>query len=218
MVSKHTLKGLILAVTLAAASVSSAALVNISSNSWTSPGKFVVTSTGALLPLGSAVRIGIFASAPVITSTTTFASINSLFTPLGENTADANDGSGGPLSINDINPLDALNTRGHYAGQISGVENGDSRFSTGTRLYVMVLNQPAATMFDATEWAIFSDAAWTIPSTGARSLTTVQISDSSEVYAGTNESGRILMAAVVPEPSVSLLALGAVAFGLRRRR
>lgn len=202
---------------LAGISSSSAALVNISSNSWTSPGKFVVTSTGALLPVGSVVRVGIFASAPVITPSTTFASLNSTFTPLGENSSDTNDGTTGPLSINDVNPLDALNTRGHYAGQISNVNNSDARFAAGTQLYVMVLNQPFSSMSSATEWAIFSDAAWTIPSTGPRSLTTVQINSSAEVFAGTNESGRILMVAI-PEPSAAFLALGACALGLRRRR
>ena len=149
--------------------------------------------------------------------------VSAAFVPIGESATDANDGTNGPLTINDVNTPNPSAARGHYAGTINSVQNSDARFAAASRLYVFVLNAPPETMSLATEWAIFSDAAWTIPASGTRTLATSAITDAAEVFLGTYDgaNAKILMTAIVPEPGVTMLAgvFGMVLLaGGRRRR
>ena len=197
-----------------------AALVNIASNSFSGAGRLVTTSNGLPLAFGSIVRIGTFPTG--IPAATTFSAVSAAFVPIGESSTDANDGTNGPLTINDVNPSNPGAVRGHYAGTISAVQNSDPRFATASRLYVFVLNAPPETMASATEWAIFSDAAWTIPASGTRTMATSAITDASEVFLGTYDgsNAKILMVPI-PEPGVAMLSgvFGLVMLvGGRRRR
>jgi hypothetical protein len=196
-----------------------AALVNIASNSFSGAGRLVTTSNGLPLAFGSIVRIGTFPTG--IPAATTFSAVSAAFVPIGESSTDANDGTNGPLTINDVNPSNPGAVRGHYAGTISAVQNSDPRFATASRLYVFVLNAPPETMASATEWAIFSDAAWTIPASGTRTMATSAITDASEVFLGTYDgsNAKILMVPI-PEPGVAMLSgvFGLVLLTGRRRR
>lgn len=197
-------------ITLAGSS--NAALVNISANTLAAPARTIVTSGGVLLPVGNAVRIGAFpVGAPVITSNSTFASVNALFVPIGENPSEDADGINGPLTIS------AAQGAGKYAGTINSVDNADSRFAEGTAIYIFIVDVPYSNLAAATEWAIFRDAAWTIPGTSTRTLTTSQIDVQSEMVVGT-QSATNLRLAPIPEPSAAVLGLLGLAFSMRRRR
>jgi hypothetical protein len=207
-------------VAAAFAGEAEAALVNIASNSFSGAGRLVTTSDGLPLAFGSIVRIGTFPTG--IPAATTFSAVSAAFVPIGESSTDANDGTNGPLTINDVNPSNPGAVRGHYAGTINAVQNSDPRFAAASRLYVFVLNAPPETMSLATEWAIFSDAAWTIPASGTRTMVTSAITDASEVFLGTYDgsNAKILMVPI-PEPGVAMLSgvFGLVLLmGGRRRR
>jgi hypothetical protein len=206
---------------LASASLSSAALVNLATNSWSgATPKVILSTTGQRLATNSIVRIGTFPTGvPVITPATTWATINSAFVPLGES-AEAADGTNGPLFVNNVNTLNPGDAQGHFAGTINGVDNADARFGAGTRLYIMVLNAPFASMSSADQVAIFSDATgFTIPSTATRTMTTSAIDTQAEVFAGVLGANSITMVPFnVPEPSAGILGLLAVAGLMARRR
>lgn len=190
-----------------------AALVNIAANTLAEPVRDIFTTLGAPLPAGNAVRIGTFpAGDPVITPTSTFASVNALFVPLAEDPVDAADGTSPPLVISSVlGP-------GKFAGTINNVDNADSRFAPGTSLYIFVLDADYSNLAAATQWAIFRDPAWTIPTTATRTLTTSQIDSQSEMMVGIQSAGGIRLA-VIPEVSSSVLIVMAAGLtGLRRRR
>lgn len=187
----------------------SAALVNISTNTLSPPARNVVTSDGTPLPIGNAIRIGTFpAGAPVISGTSTFASVNSLFVPMGEDLVDPADGTTAPLLTTGA---------GTYAGTISAVNNSDARFPENRAIYIFVMDAAYANLGAATEWAIFRDPLWTIPGTGTRAMTTSQIDSQSEMVVGTWSSGSIRMAAI-PEPSGLFLVIGSLPLLMRRCR
>ncbi len=217
MILKSFIYGLILT---AGTTATQAALVNIAANSFagTAP-KMLTTTAGLPLALGSVVRLGTFpAGAPTITAATTFAQLNALFVPIGE-TAGADDGTNGPLTINDTNPVNPAATRGSFGGTINAVQNTNASFAAATRIYMMVLDVPFTNMAAATQWAILSDAVtWTIPATATRTLTTSQI-DVADAFAGVVLPTEIRLAPIIPEPSTGLMALLA-GLGLvaRRRR
>lgn len=196
-----------------------AALVNIGSNSFSGAGRLVTTSAGLPLAFGSIVRIGTFPTG--IPAATSFSVVSAAFVPIGESSTDANDGTNGPLTINDVNTPNPSAARGHYAGTINAVQNSDPRFAAATRLYVFVLNAPPEAMASATEWAIFSDAAWTIPSTSTRTLATSAINDATEVMLGTYDGvGAKILMVPIPEPGVAMLSgvFGVVLLAGGRRR
>lgn len=198
---------------VASAAMSSAALVNIAANSLAgSPARNIISSLGDPLPVGSAIRIGTFpAGAPVITAASTFASVNALFVPLAESSSDPADGTTAPLEISSVQGA------GKFAGTISNVDNGDTRFSAGTAIYIFALNAPYSNLSGATEWAIFRDSAWDIPTTATRTLTTSQIDVQSEMVVGVQGPASLRLVAI-PEMSTTLLSISAMGLGLLRRR
>ncbi|HWB05756.1 MAG TPA: PEP-CTERM sorting domain-containing protein [Verrucomicrobiales bacterium] len=207
---------------LASASLSSAALVNIATNSWSGAApKVILTTGGQRLATDSIVRIGTFPTGvPQITPTTPWSVVNSAFVPLGESAADAADGTNGPLFVNNVNTLNPGDAQGHFAGTINGVDNADARFGAGTRLYIMVLNAPFASMSSANQITILSDATgFTIPSSATRTMTTSAIDTAAEVFAGQLGANSITMVPFnVPEPSTGMLGLLAAAGLMARRR
>src|SRR5688572_11828271 len=149
-----------------------AALVNIATNTLAAGSRLVSTVTGSPLPIGSMVRIGTFPTGvPVFTPDISFAQINAGFVPIGESATDANDGINGPGVSNT-----SVAAGGGWGFTINDVQTTDVRFGPGRRLYIMVLDVPPAQMNSATGALIMSDPAlWTIPSIGARTMTTAQI-------------------------------------------
>lgn len=191
-----------------------AALVNIATNTLAGGSRLVFTSWGSPLPVGSMVRIGTFPTGvPVITPTITMATINAAFVPIGENTADANDGTNGP-GVSFTSTV----AGGGWGFTINNVENSDVRFGPGTRFYIMVLEVPPAQLNSATTALIMSDPVlWTIPSTGSRTMTTAQIDSADEVFYGIWAQTILRLQPRIPEPSTSLLTL-LVGMGLMSRR
>ena len=208
----------ILAIFLLAGTAHSA-LVNIGANNLAANSPLIRTTSGAFLPAGMIVRIGTFAAgAPTINAGTTYAEINALFTPIGESSTDANDGTNGPLLM-----LGGGTNDGKFGGTISNVQNSDPRFTAlSTRLYIMILDvAPQANMSLAapTSWLIMSDATnWFIPSAGTKAITANQIS-ASEILAGQFVSStEFRLVAIVPEPGSMAMCLAAAGLFLRRRR
>jgi len=203
---------------LALASMANAALVNIATNTLAGPSRSVVTSTLASLPTGSAVRVGVWQGGvvPTITPQTRVSDLTG-FIPLGESAADAADGTNGPFGTT------AATANGSgWAFTINSVDNTDARFLSGTRLYIMVLNTQPGSLDGATQLTLLSDPGWTIPASGARTMTTAQVDSQAEVMYGVWGASQLVMGPInttVPEPtaaSISLLAgLGMLA---RRRR
>ena len=194
---------------------SQAALINVGVNN-AGGAQAIKSSLGTSLAAGSIVRIGTFSLAGValqtaIDNATTFAEINALFTPIGENAGDANDGTNGPVTISGA---------GVIGDTVTGVNNADVRFPAATKLYVMVLDVNQANMATATEWLIMSDSLWTIPATGTRVLAFSAIGSQAEILAGTfvNSTQFNLAPIAVPEPGVVSLCLAAVGLVARRRR
>jgi hypothetical protein len=147
------------------------------------------------------------------------------FVPLGESAADPADGTNGPLFVNNVNSANPADAQGHYAGTINNIENSDPRFAPGTRLYVMVLNAPFESRFTANAMAVFSDSTdYTIPSFGARTLTTSVINSPGEVVVGVLGPNSISMVPFLspffcPEPGPALLSVvSGVGLAARRRR
>lgn len=198
--------------------VANAALVNIGSNTLAAPARLVVSTAGDVLPIGSMVRIGLFpAGAPVVTPATTFAQLNALFVPIGEDGASPADGTNGPGATNS----NAAGGAG-WAFTINSVDNTDARFAATTRIYLMVLDVAPAQMANAGNVLIMSDPGWTIPTTGVRTMTSAQIDSQAEVNYGLWGAAQLRMAPIagnIPEPSTGVMALLA-GLGLvaRRRR
>jgi hypothetical protein len=192
----------------------------------------VLTSSGAALVNGEAlVRVGFFTALSSETLTalksedrsTLYQAISTYFVGLGEglDTDLGADVSGGPRIIQ--RTVNGSSQTGRLAGQINGVTPGSyapgniNGVPAGTQLFVLVYDK--ATLETATELAIFSanDNGWRMPSDNLASITlnTTLVDTPGEIYRGTSGSIRL---APIPEPSASLLALGAAAVGFRRRR
>jgi hypothetical protein len=195
------------------------AAVNIGTNTLAGTARGVLTTSGAPLPIGSMVRIGLFsptATPARIAAATSFAELNSLFIPIGEDSSSAADGTNGPGAVNSQTVAGAPG--GGWGFTINAVENSDSRFAAGLRLYLMILDVPAASLASASSALVISDPSWLIPAAGTRTMSTSVIGDQSEVFVGTYGPTSLTLSAV-PEPtSVALGGLAALGLMARRRR
>ena len=120
------------------------------------------------------------------------------------------------LTTRTINGI--ANTTGRLTGSIETVKPGAGGIPSGTQLFLLIYN--ATTTGAATELGIFSsdDATWKMPSDDLAdaTLNTVFVNTPGEVYRGS--LGSLRLAPLIPEPSTSILAFGAGALALRRRR
>ena len=219
MKTRHLLSTL--AVMALTALPSTAATVDIAvSSAGTSP-KFV-DSLGSILNFGSDVRVGIFnMSAPgalaTLQTSNDYNTINSLFTPLGEN-----NGGGGTVSQFNNSGTNLIINNGLGAGNVFGSITGvDAAFCTpGTELAVWVFNNADPTL--ATEWGIFTTTnGWEFPAAtvlgGSSTLNTNEIDT---VIRGSSQGGNYALSSVsvVPEPGSWLLLVAGVAVLNQRRR
>jgi len=184
----------------------------------------VLSSSGTVLTAGDLIRIGYFSSTANLGTSNSFSSLNSIFTPIGEGSADGDTltetgVSGDTLEINNITGPGT----GTFAGSFNTVSS--SYLPTGTQLYMWVFN--ATSTASSTQWGIFDAPSWTFPPDP--SFTTVTLSapsvsvlrGSTVVMNGTTDYELANIPASVPEPS-NLAAFGALAvfgsaFLLRRR-
>jgi hypothetical protein len=196
----------------------------------------VTKSNGSPLTNGAAlVRIGFLtdSSSAVLTSlasplrSVVDTALSTYFVGLGDIGGDADLGalaSGGPRVIQ--RTVNGISSAGRIAGNVSGVNVGVytppttiTGVPSGTRLVMLVYD--TLTPSTATEMGIFSsdDVTWRMPADSLSNITllTTLVDTNAEVYRGTR--GSLHLSPIgVPEPSVSLLALGAIGLGLRRRR
>jgi|GEM_PF-2530649 len=222
------------AVLFCGLTTSSKAVITISGNN--SPGTryLLASSTGVELPSGSAIRVGLFndpVTNAVILQGNNFASIDALFTPIGEG-----DAGGG----NVVNPLSINATPGRFSFSVLNITQ--AYLQAGLPLYYWAFNN--ANPAQATEWAIFTndDSAnagtpWVVPvddpnTGGSRTLTvtTANIDDASDLVRGTYGTsttpplipGDPALLAIrlspIPEPSLAALCLTATGLWFRRRR
>jgi PEP-CTERM motif len=194
----------------------SAQAANVVANSLASgpggnpPPRQVTSSLGSDLPTGALVRVGFFNNAAANMAVLTgndFNAINSLFLPLGEDAGSTADGTTGPIRVN---------ANGDIGGSITNIDN--AYMAAGNPLWLWVLNS-AATSPTPSEWAIFRDSTWMMPSgIGSINLQTWQIDSAGEVLRGAlSGANQIRLQQAIPEPG-SLGLAGVALLGLVRRR
>lgn len=182
-------------------------------------------SAGALLPAGTDFRIGFFknysSASNSILASGTFQSLTDPvnangFVPIGV----GDSGTGGDvtsfLQLRDLGGTLRAITSITNVNYVAGSPNIDTDGLTrGTKLFLFVVNQ-ADFAGSPTEWGIYSASTWIIPATGEADLTLSfkEIDTIEEIFRGTLGS----LGTAIPEPSVSLFALGTLALGCRRRR
>lgn len=183
-------------------------------------------SSGALLPAGTDFRVGFFknysSSLDALLASSSFENLmdpfnSNGFVPIGVGDTGTGDNVTSFLQVREIGGVLRAITSIPNVSYLSGTPNIDADGLTrGTRLFLFLVNQPEFSG-SPTEWGIFSASSWVIPAVGEADLTLAfkDVDTAAEVYRGKLGS---LGTAPVPEPSVSLLALGALALGLRRRR
>ncbi len=187
-------------------------------------GPCYTTSIGDFLTAGSIVRVGYFnlLDSGVYTTLQTsndYALVNSLFTPLAENTANGGtitqgDQFGDPFVGHSMLEINDQFSTGHLYGQITGIES--TAYPVGRDLSVWIFN--SATPSSASEWGIFSaTSGWDLPTGigGSETLQSIEVDNivRGSYYLPLNE----LRLAAVPEPGSALLLLGA-GLAVRRRR
>lgn len=182
-------------------------------------------STGALLPVGTDFRVGYFkgytASLNSILSTSSFTDLtNPLnpngFVPIGVGNTGTGDDVRVNMEIRDFGGTLRTITTVPNVSYLNGTPNTEgSGLTRGTKLFLFLLNQ-ADFSGTPTEWGIFSATTWEIPAAGDADVTLAfkEVDTAGEVFRGKLGS----LGTAVPEPTASILVVGAVALGLRRRR
>ncbi len=181
-----------------------------------------VLNTAAAATATTKYWLGYYVGGSVPTTGPDFVgSINdqSRFIPLGYGT------SGLGSNISALQQIGAVN--GRLANTMTSVTYLDGTanalatggINRGTRLYMILLNQADTVVGLSTELGVFSATNWTVPATGTANmlLGLKDVDTNGEVFYGS--LGSLNLNAVIPEPSVSGMALLA-GFGLisRRRR
>lgn len=202
-----------------------------------SPAVDIKTSNGQFLNSGS-VMIGFFrgyASAGdaalkaslADTNRSVLSFIQSNFVSIGAQGSDVDYGTQAAANLLAIKAIDA--TKSSISG---GIENSnwisatpsvvansvqDGGLVRGTKIFLIVSDN--SDFNSSTELGVFSASSWTISTSSAVStlnMTLSQVDVAAEAYRGS--IGSLQLAAVVPEPGVSLLALASLGLLARRRR
>lgn len=177
-----------------------------------------LTFSGELLPLNSLIRVGYInnfeANESAIRNGSVIDALSIIeadFREIGSAVAAAGSGTG-TIQIND-----PFGQRGKVSGQVTQVNDGATYVPGGEKLTLVVYNSDAANT--ATEWGVFisSGTGWDMPN-DSLSDQTLNTNESADALRGSIDGGLRLEA--IPEPSVSLLILGALAgmLGFQRRR
>jgi hypothetical protein len=198
----------------------------------------ILNTAGNPLPAGSQIRLGFFLNySPALDASLRAGNFQALFTgsnrfvPFGESTSAAGYGDN-TEATNDIKEIPAgsgsLRASVTYTGlNYSGADGDVSGANTltsggvarGTKVFMFVYNSSSLST-DATgfEYGLYSATNWLIPSTGTAtaSIQLQHVDSNAEVFWGS--LGSLKTAAPIPEPSVTLLAIGSLASVFRRRR
>jgi len=233
-------KTLILSIALAVSPLSSrASSVLVSDFSGTTLSNPVTFENGTSLNnAGHLVRIGYFnTSAQSATWLTDLRSndvtkINSSlqsFIPLGENAANTNLGdvpAAGAGPRIQARPINGTTQPGRLAGGVLNVNPTTSAqpntvsangVPAGSRIFILVYSDLNSTLNFGEQFGVFSADNWLMPSDPSLplGLNTTDIDGAPEVFRGT--FGSLKMAAIVPEPGTTVMALFA-GLGLMARR
>lgn len=194
----------------------SQATVSLTLNS--NGGSPFTTSTGSMLSMGSAIRVGIFdtsglGSLSTLQTSNVYSEVDALFTAFAEGnsgggTINQMDAPGDMLVMND------MITPGHVFGQI--IDISAAYCTTGDAIWVWVFNNADPLL--ATEWGIFTaSTGWAFPADLAS--TTLSTFEVDTVVRGTNTGTQLQLSnvSVIPEPG-SLILVVAAGVLLRRRR
>lgn len=186
-----------------------------------------ITSDDNPLANGSLVMVGSISnlSSPIITSGTARNIFDSgLFVYLGMEmdlgTADQPGRGTGTVTVN------GAGGPGKGTGQILNVNNGGTFVAAGTKMAVFVVDATStASISDSTEFGIFMAEGdqWNMPASNLSPLTMNPANVTVDAVRGsvvTDGGGTVVSLQLVPEPSASLLILGALAgmVGFHRRR
>jgi hypothetical protein len=182
--------------------------------------------SGSLLPDGDLVRIGFFntsgANLTTLQTSNVYATVNALFTPLGEGIANAGTESGAGQTAGTALQINSSGGAGNILAQYTGISTSYPAAVPGTLLYAWVFNTTYTNRANATQWGIFQAPTGTsnwiaAPDTSSATLNTNQSSFSA--IRGTVTSSQAQLANV-PEPSTyALLGTGLLTtFTLLRRR
>lgn len=176
----------------------------------------VLTQLGSSLSAGWALRVGTFdtsgGNSAVISTSTSFATLNDLFTPVLEGGS-----AGGTLSSNPsayyATVNDAFGNDGAFFQQIDDV----TLFAENTPLHLWVFN--SADPGSATEWGIFSGSGWMVPASFATVVMDTASIDSVLRGSFDGSNFRLSSVVVVPEPSGAVLLMsGTLLLGFWRGR
>lgn len=194
---------------------------------------YIRTNTGNPVPNGSAlIRLGYFNTSAQLSSWTDdlksddLARINSAlssFVPFGEGGANLGDtpATGSAPRFATRGTIDSRLIGGvQNIVSVSGSANSVSAqgVPAGSRIFMLVYSDTNSSLSVGEQLGVFSSTTWLIDSdnSAASVLLTTDV-DSSEIFRGSSVGGALRLAAI-PEPSISFLALGALAAGVRRRR
>ena len=231
-------------LTLITTQIGSDAAITLSINNSASTARQIVLADGVTMVTSGSARVGYFAdpvASDLIMRGGDWAALNAAFIALGENSANPNAGDvTTPVVAGNLPIPIGNNTAGRLSGQITGVigntaanPNPPGFFApNNTRVFVLVSNSPDPATTAPTQWALVSESAWRIPADdlsipGGASVTLALSaanldSQANDVWRGSfttpAANQNFLVLQVVPEPSASMLALGALLFPLNRRR
>jgi hypothetical protein len=179
----------------------------------------ILSSSGTALAVGDVVEIGYFSSTTNLSTSNSYSSLSSIFTPIGQGSADS-DTLSEPGVTGDTMEINNVQGAGTFGGTFQNVSS--TYLPAGSLLYMWVFNStnPAT----ATQWTILGDSTWIFPVDPSQANLSLS-SSGITVYRGSTSSTDFELAnipASVPEPTSlaglgSLLVLGSAAF-IRRRK
>jgi hypothetical protein len=177
---------------------------------------------------GSQFRLGFITDLDATKTTilrdpaTSLSTALSMFTPIGEGTANYGDTNTSNYKIGTTGRIQTTtNNTVHVPGTPNAVVSGGITY--GSKLFLLLIDSTTSRTGDAADganekWALISATDWLIPNDGLTpvTLSIKNVDTAAEVFHGT--LGSIGALNSIPEPSISALFLLGAAVGLRRRR